>query len=204
MIKRDGNNLWILFGVASVALAGMMTVKFASPPSADRAPSSAPAAAKLSKAEVLRGHKTKRLPVSGKGNGLLEIAIQAPGKGAVGKGTTINLDAAIEARSDLKDLKYVWILPKDGVRVVSGSVSGDLGSLPTGQFANLQLSVISDTDENRRVHLHVYHVVNGENMGNMAQYNTVDQEAIEWVAKDKAEKLREAAKASNTVNKIYQ
>lgn len=201
MIKRDGNNLWILFGVASLGLVGMVATKFATG-SAHRAPASLTTTG-LSKEEVLRGHASKHLPVSGKSNGVLEIAITAPGKGAVGAGSQINLDAAIETFSDLQNAKYLWILPKDGVHVVSGQISGDLGDLLAGKITHLQLSVVSDTDQNRQIHLHVYRIVNGENMGKMAQYNTVDQEAIEWVAKDKAEKLREAAEASHTVNKVY-
>ncbi len=147
----------------------------------------------------------KRLPVQGKGHGLIEVVIAAPKKGAVEQGTIIDLEATVEARADLDGLKYLWILPKSGVSVTSGNLEGELGSLKETERSKLMLSIRNDTDENHRVHLHVYRVVNGENMGKMAQYNTVDQENIETVAKEKSEKIKSASEVhGNMVNTIYQ
>lgn len=206
MIKRDKRTILLsLFGTAALVAITGASIFLKS--EKNRGPASTDAALlQIQKREILRGPGGGyRIPVSGKSNGMMAIAITAPGKGAVGRGTVIDLKADIEARSDLQGLKYLWILPKDGVRLVSGAMEGDLGSLASGQLASVEISVISDTDENRRVHLHVYKVVDGENMGQMAQYNTVNQEAIEWVAKDKAEKIRAAAEESGrTHNKIYQ
>lgn len=158
-----------------------------------------------SKERILAGANSFRLPVSGKSHGLVEVVIAAPKKGGVGKGTIIELEATVEARADLDQLKFLWILPREGVSVVNGPVEGDIGTLKEADKTKLTLAIRSDSDENRRVHLHVYKLVNGEHMGKMAQYNTVNQEAIEWVASDKAEKLRKEAEANgSTVNKIYQ
>jgi hypothetical protein len=157
------------------------------------------------KSAVLEGAaRSKRLRSIGKGNSSIEIEINAPGKGEVNAGSVLNLEASISAKEDLAGLKYVWLLPKDGVSVVSGQVEGDLGSLAESDTTTVYLSVSSDTPENRRIHLHVYRVVDGENRGQMAQYNTVDQEKIERHADAKAESLRQSAEALGTTQKLIQ
>jgi hypothetical protein len=174
------------------------------PHSSRRQPASIPPT--RSKTEILRGNGANHLAINSKRSGIVELAIQAPGKTGVAQGTVIDLEASIEAKRDIDEMKYLWILPKDGVHVVSGEVSGEIGHMVGGSPTKLHLSVMSDTDENRQIHLHVYKVVNGENMGNMAQYNTVNQEALEWVAKTKAETLKQNAEKEGrtTVNKIFQ
>jgi hypothetical protein len=201
MKPESKNNLFV--SIVMVLLVITWSVVLRSNTQNSRGPSSLDP--RQTKERPLMTGLSKRLPVQGKGHGLIEVVIAAPKKGAVGHGTTIDLEATVEARADLDGLKFLWILPRSGVSHVAGHIEGELGSLKEAEQSKLMLSIRNDTDENHRVHLHVYRVINGENMGKMAQYNTVDQEAIEWVAKEKSEKIKTSIEVhGNTFHKIYQ
>lgn len=188
-----------VFGIIAGLLVFAGILAALSPVFVKRAPAAAIEPA--GKTRVLAGqYRGKRSHSHGKTNGLFEVAIEAPGKGAVTAGTSINLEATVVAKADLQDMKYVWIIPKEGITVTGGAIEGDLGSFYAGDDKMIRLTLSNDTNENRQVHLHVYRVVNGENMGYMAQYNTVDQEAIDETARTKAEMLAAEAELLGNEN----
>lgn len=156
------------------------------------------------KIRVLQQKKSKISRHHGKGNASLDIEISAPGKGQVEAGTVINLEATIEALSNVQDLKFLWILPDDGITVLSGPTEGQIGHLNAGEITTVNISVRSDSAENRQIHFHAYRFINGEAMGQMTQYNSVDQEKIEAHAESKAEILRRSAELSGIQQKLYQ
>lgn len=126
----------------------------------------------------------------GKAGGSLRLEIRAPGKRSLdaSSGSTIALEAEVEALANLEGLRYNWRLP-EGVTAEGGDLEGEIGSLAEGAKTTLQITLVSQTLENRQVHLHVYRMVNGETMGNVAQYNTVLQEKIDEDIQRKAEIL---------------
>lgn len=152
----------------------------------------------------LSAKKIKKFQKQSKGNASIEIEIDAPEKGIIEKGSLINFEATIEAKENIYGLKYVWLFPESKITPMNGAVEGDLGNLNESESAIIRFSVRSETTENQRVHLHVFRLVNGEAQGQMAQYNTVDQENIESVASSKAEVLRQSSEASGKRLKLIQ
>lgn len=153
-----------------------------------------PASSEQSKQTILRGYELKHKHSFGKPSGLVEVTIQAPGKNSSGDGSVQQLEATVTAQRDLDGLKFNWLLPNDGVEILSGSSQGDLANLREGESTTMHLTIRNSTPENRRVHLHVFKLINGEAMGQMAQYNTVDQDRIEKQARDKSEVLEQQSK----------
>lgn len=156
------------------------------------------------KSSVLRNGKPGHLHSFGKPSGLVEVEIQLLRKSENSDGAVLELEAQIEAQSDLQNMKFGWILPKDGVTILSGPDSGDIGTLNAGQQTSLKLTIQTATRENRQIHLNVFKLVDGEPNGKMAQYNTVNQEAIEADIRSKAETLNRAAEASGETDKVIQ
>ena len=86
----------------------------------------------------------------------------------LGDGSTIELDASIEAVSNVNMAEYSWILP-EGFSP-NGAVSGSFGSMQAGEKLTLHLTTTGPSGSTALpIHLHVYQMVNGEAMGQMAQ-----------------------------------
>lgn len=126
----------------------------------------------------------------GKGSSVVFVELKSLGGTPAVAGRPFELEANIEARGDLDDLRYSWLLP-EGVTLSTGSLDGTLASLKTGEHTTLTASFVSGSDENRQIHLHVYKMVNGEAQGQMAQFNSTEQEKI-------AERLSEKARFSSS------
>lgn len=171
-------------------------------------------AAILSIAHLVEGPGTHRFPASpekakkvfdskpeahtmNKGGGPVDIVISAPVKGSV-----TQLEAKITASMDADSLKFAWNLP-DGVNVSAGAVEGEIGAIKAGETITIHLSYSSSTEENRQIHLNVFKMVDGEAHGQVAQYNTANQEMIEAELKTKAE-MFERSTASEGQLKIHQ
>lgn len=119
-------------------------------------------------------------------------ALQNSNKDGYGaqSGFTVDLEAKVSVTDHLGDLKFIWILPS-GVRVERGEVTGTITGLEPGSTdATLRISIKSDVPENRKVHLHVYRMVNGEAQGYIRQYNTIDQDRIDRDLLEKAQLFR--------------
>ena len=88
----------------------------------------------------------------------------------LGDGSTIELDATIEAMSNVNMAEYTWILP-EGFSP-NGAASGSFGSMQMGEKVALHLTTTGPAGTvtvTAPIHLHVYQMVNGEAMGQMAQ-----------------------------------
>lgn len=147
--------------------------------------------AKREKKDVLGRVTSQELHKHGKGSGSLSIEI-ASASGPLKPGAPAELEATIEALSDLDSLEFTWLFPKD-VSIVSGSLEGSLGRLSKGETTSLRVTVTSGSTENRQIHLHVFRKnENGEAVGQMAQFNSVDQPKIDATIRSKAEVLGQA------------
>lgn len=145
--------------------------------------------ASAQKEAILRQH-FDRLPASvnnssGKGSSTLNVSIN---EGDLSTGGVLQLKATIEAHADVRDLKYQWVLPQ-GTSMASGADKGDLGAITAGESTTLEGSFLVPTGENKQIHLQVYSEVNGEKMGDVAQYNSTEQPEIERSLASKRERL---------------
>lgn len=140
--------------------------------------------------------------VHGKPSPLVDVTIESP-ESAVAGGT-MELVAKIKAKQDLEALRFAWFLPRSGVRWVNGPLEGDIISLKAGEETSLHLRVETETVENRRIHLHVYKLVNGEPMGKMAQFNTSPNPDMKRKLRAKSEVLEQMHRAGGRTHKIMQ
>ncbi len=194
------------FGV-TVTVTGIMSIVFVMDPPA-RFVGRFPAAigsgqASPEKVKTLMGESKPDIHKLQKGSGALEIQITSPQKSNLDAGSVIELEASVTAKMDLNDLQFGWLLP-EGITAETGSVDGQIGKLAAGESTTLRLTIKSTTNDNRRVHLHVFRHENGEPSGKMAQYNTVDQEVIEAKLTSKAEMLQKAEEEEGHVQKVMQ
>ncbi len=211
MMSRQRDFIKWIFGT-SCTVTVVMTAAWAfetrfDPNGMDRGPASVPEKSEPSeqdkhKQKTLNLNSPSRLKVIGKPSSLVEINIEAPGQHAATAGSIVQLEARIEAQRDINDLRFAWLLPKAGLQVVSGASEGSLGTLGAGEQTTLRLNVLSETAENRQIHLHVYRVVNGEAMGKMAQYNTVNQMRIDREIQEKSDILGQMEKAGLGSTKV--
>jgi hypothetical protein len=129
--------------------------------------------------------------MNGKTQGPIDVQITAVNPNPASPGSVLELEGHIDAKSDISDLQFAWLMPEDGVAIEAGESEGQIGTLRAGDEMTLHFSVRQLSESNRQVHLHVFRMVNGEAMGRMAQYNTVDQAALESEAQMKAQKIRQ-------------
>lgn len=139
------------------------------------------------KEAILRGGS--RAPASvpgghGKGGGSLNISL-SPVENVSG---ALTLKAHVNAKNDLSNLKFEWVLPA-GMRITSGSVAGDLGALSAGQSAEFETVFAISPDTNEQIHLQVYRLIDGEKLGEVAQYNSLHQKWIDQKIMSKREAL---------------
>jgi hypothetical protein len=151
---------------------------------------------------ILRGD-LNRMPASvpdGQGKGGSNLSIELENSGTTGEGV-LNLKAHVEVHTDVTDLKYQWVLP-EGVTMASGSPEGDLGNLMGGEAKEIEASLLVPAKENKQIHLQVYSMVNGERMGDVAQYKTVRQSEIERTLASKRELLDEQVSSGSQKPKL--
>ena len=129
----------------------------------------------------------------GKGGGNLNVSFTSSSDNLVPG--ALNLIANISSTRDLSELRYEWLLP-DGVTLTKGVLSGEIGTLADGDESTIEVSLSIPAIENKQVHLQVYRLVDGEKMGQVAQYNTIDQKSIDREMASKRETLEaESARA---------
>ncbi|MES2854969.1 MAG: hypothetical protein V4692_03850 [Bdellovibrionota bacterium] len=142
-------------------------------------------------------HHEDHVHAMGKSGGIVNIEISAPEKESdVGAGSRIELVAVITARKSFETLEYAWLLP-EGVTAAGGDTTGQFQNLERGDTAEVRLSVVKSTNQNRQIHLHVFQMVGNERVGKVAQYNTVFQEKFDAEIRSKAEILRSRMPASD-------
>ena len=139
--------------------------------------------ASVSKAPFIQGHELLRK--QGKGSGLVEVTIRSSQDGPASAGQPFELEAEIETRSAVDDLRFAWLLP-EGVTATSGALDGSLGNVQVGEKLKVTGTFVSESGDNRQIHLHVFKMTNGEAMGQMAQFNTVDREKLVEEVKEKS------------------
>lgn len=138
-------------------------------------PASTPASKYDKHAMLHKGHHPYGL--SGKGGGQIEVSMTSDVATPIPASRAFTVTATVGATTSLDDLQFEWILP-EGVAKTSGSLSGPLGDLADGGTANVSIQLVTSTDENRQIHLHVYRLVGGEPTGQMSQFNTRDESKL--------------------------
>ena len=143
-----------------------------------RTPASSPASSPVSdskpntaKSKLATGRETPEKKASGQ----LQVSLSSP-NGRQSDGT-LSLSATIASVADLTDVKYEWTLP-DGVSLVSGTDHGDLGSLTRGTPSSLQVVVQVPSQQTKHIVLHVFRDLGVEKFGQVAHYDTLNQDSI--------------------------
>lgn len=153
-----------------------------------RTPNSLGAAGKLSVLKEQRkevGFKyTKKLA------GPLRLSVSAEPEQAI-KGQAQILRGTIESSQHLPRVAVEWDLP-DGVKLESGSLKTSLLNLNPGEAQVVEITVFHESESNQQVHLSANAQAGEIKFGEVVQFNTVDQQAIEI---EKEELLR--------INKSY-
>lgn len=126
------------------------------------------------KLEVLNQHDEAKGPEN-KGAGHMAVSLTSP-DGRRSDGSLV-LIAKIAAAVDLEGLKYEWVLP-DGVTLASGSLNGDIGTLAEGAANSQAITVNVSSQKSSIIHFHAYRLSAGEKVGQVAQYNSLEQSSI--------------------------
>jgi hypothetical protein len=100
-------------------------------------------------------------------------------------------EAVVNSDSDLALTDYKWILPR-GMEILKGTPEGHLVHLTAGEPQTIEITLLSLTDENRQLHIHVTGQEPGILFTASDQYNTKDQPVIDAEIKVLAEKTRRA------------
>ena len=138
------------------------------------------------KLDVLNGRSETSVQTEHKASGNMQIALtSAEGRKSDG---TLSVQAYVTAMADLNDLKYEWVLP-EGAVLASGSLSGAFGTVSEGTQVSSSV-VLNVPASNAHVFFHAYREVAGEKVGQVASYNTVDQNSINLSLALKRESLQ--------------
>ena len=137
--------------------------------------SSASVGSEPTKADVLKGHSKASLESEHKASGSMQVTLMSQ-EGRKPDGT-LAIQADVTATEDLNGLKFEWVFP-DGATVSSGAASGSFGSVAEGTRVSTSV-VINVPVANSHVVFHAYRELAGEKVGQVAQYNTVDQPTID-------------------------
>jgi hypothetical protein len=164
-----------------------------------RAPSSV-----QSKAEILKAGDLKTAQEYKKGGGYLDVTLTGQRMDLnAGDNAEFILHASVVAQAEAEGLEYAWLLPP-GVAIIKGDTEGALGRLRVGEKRDFTISLSNVDARNHHVYLHVYRMLNGEAFGQMAQYNTIDQEQIDRSIAGKLQALRQKNAAAGASLKIVQ
>ena len=199
--------LWLLgtaFTVAIIMAVAWTIEKRIDPVSLfkTREPASVPEETQSKHETLYRDFHTSAF--KGKPSPYVDVRIESPDQDTAVEGGTMNLVATVRAKQDLENFRFTWFLPRMGVRLVSGSLEGELSSLKAGEETTLELTIETETSENRRIHLHVYKLANGRATGKMTQFNTSPDLAMKRKMRAKAEVLEQMRKAGGRTHKIMQ
>jgi hypothetical protein len=126
------------------------------------------------KSDVLNSHSEASVRTERKASGNMQITLTSTdGRKSDG---SLSIQANVTAIADLADLKYEWVLP-DGATVASGALTGSFGSVAEGSQVTAALTAVVPSS-NSHIVFHAYREMAGEKVGQVAQYNTVDQSSI--------------------------
>jgi hypothetical protein len=155
--------------------------------------SSASIATEPSKLDVLKGNPAASPESEHKASGSMQVTLMSP-EGRKSDGS-LALQAYVTATADLSDLKYEWVLP-DGAAVSSGSTTGSFGNVSDGTQVSASI-VVNVPASNTHIVFHAYREMAGEKVGQVAQYNTVEQSTIDMKLALKRESLQRAPSSTD-------
>lgn len=154
------------------------------------------------KEQILRGPASVLPHVQGKVGMAFKIEIRPLLPVVANAGDPILLEATVSSKRDVAQADFAWSLP-EGI-ISDGPVTGSLGALKAGEVRVIRFSGVSQTAENKHIHLHVSRLVGRERLGATTQYNTRDEHVIAEKMRTKAEWLEQHASESGVRQKIVQ
>lgn len=115
-------------------------------------------------------------PAAGKATADFQLTVQGDdgAGGALDNSSTpaahFRLTGTIKASQALSSHEFSWILP-NGYRVVDGATSGRVPDLQPGESRQLTITIDRGSEPAQPIVLHVYHLVNSEPRGQVAQFD---------------------------------
>ena len=82
------------------------------------------------------------------------------------------LNGVIHSVKAIDRLNIKWVLPDDA-ELISGQIQDELFNVEKSKDIQIQIR-LKNKSTNQRVFLHAFQVINGENHGNVAQFNSVE------------------------------
>lgn len=108
----------------------------------------------------------------GKATSSFQVIMQVVQGAADGINSPYVLEAEINSVTDTEEVQYTWLLPP-GVDLVSGQIEGSLADLKAFEKKSVRIELKNHRRDNQQIHLHVFKTLNRENVGFMAQFNTL-------------------------------
>lgn len=131
-----------------------------------------------SKLMKLKGHDHSS-GITGKPKSLFRISLSAPKGKPVLPGSVAELVAEVETIRDQDNVSFNWIIPP-GTTIVSGELTGSLGTLRSQSPVYLRILIEPKTAMNHQIHLQVHSPSRGgEKIVQVAQFNTLDVEYLD-------------------------
>lgn len=109
-------------------------------------------------------------------------------------GEPVTYQAEVKVDSPLDKASFSWILPKEQIEVVKGPIEGSLQDLQPGIPITLDITLISNTEENQQIHVYVSSDTEGLQFTASDQFNTKFQEQLDADRAELYERTKEAAK----------
>lgn len=131
-----------------------------------------------SKLMKLKGHHHES-GMAIKPKSLFRISLSAPKGKPVLPGSATELVAEVETKRDQDNVSFNWIIPP-GIAVVSGELTGSLGTLKAQSPVYLRILIEPQTAANHQIHFQVHTPSRGgEKIVQVGQFNTLDIESMD-------------------------
>lgn len=155
-----------------------------------------------SRAQSLTPEQKSELKQFSKAGNGITVTISSLADSVYASGDKIVLEAEITVPATFTNVHFRWNFPDD--IIASSTIDGDLGTLEPGTPTKVQLFAVSQTAENRQIHLSVVGLEDGIRLIQSAQYNTVNQARIETKAYNKLQSMKLQAAQAKSKTKFMQ
>ena len=127
----------------------------------------------LTKQSILKGKPTLRSRYKGKMRGHILASVE---KDPSSDSETLVLNGTVHSAKDLDRVTIKWMIPEDS-ELIDGTLEDEIFNVEANKDVQIQIRIKAKST-NQRVTLHAYQVVNGENHGNVAQFNSSPQVGV--------------------------
>ena len=125
----------------------------------------------------INAEQRKALRLQGKGSASFVVDVQSLVNPVTAAGSPISLSVTVTSQFDSDAVYFAWDVPAE--ITPSSAIRGLIGPMVSGVPQTITFQAISETAENKQIHLNVYRMQGDERIGQTALYNTVTQAKLE-------------------------